>query len=263
MKIKLILTTLALITARLAAETVATDTAVFIQTDAKSPIIARLKAGALIVPVGEAPAGWKRIEVAGPFDAYVNNRDVTKSLDVREGASIHSAPSKDSPVMTIAQPGDKTELVGLANSDWALIKLDKPLQGFIAVGATANTPSTAKPIFNVTTPPPASTSVTVASSTPVTTPGRPAAASANNADLARVLTGKFVVAKRLLNLNPPYDYQLMDSSGRRLAYIDTKRLLLTDKLEAYIDRSITVTGTWRNTLDGKDLVIAAESLKLN
>jgi hypothetical protein len=249
----------AFIAARLAAETVAADTAVFIQPDAKAPIIARLKAGENIKPVGEAPTGWKRVEVAGPFVAYVNNHDFTKGLDVREGASIHAAPNKNSPVMTTAAAGDKTELVGLANSDWAQIKLEKPLQGFIATGATANTASTtpeSKPMFDVATQPPAPTA-------PVMTVGRPAPVSANNAELPRVFAGKLVLAKRLLNLNPPYDYQLVDSSGRRFAYVDTKRLLLTDKLEAYIDRNLSVTGTMRNTVDGKDLVIAAESLKLN
>jgi hypothetical protein len=54
----------------------------------------------------------------------------------------------------------------------------------------------------------------------------------------------------------------MDSSGRRFAYIDIKRLLLTNKIESFIDLEITVTGTIRNTVDGKDLVIAAESMQL-
>jgi hypothetical protein len=44
--------------------------------------------------------------------------------------------------------------------------------------------------------------------------------------------------------------------------VDTKRLLLTDKIEAYLDREISVTGTVRNTVDGKDLVISAESMQI-
>jgi len=81
--------------------------------------------------------------------------------------------------------------------------------------------------------------------------------------MPRMFAGRFVIAKRaIINPNPLYDYQLMDASGRRFAYIDTKRLLLTDKIEAYIDRNIAVTGTIRNTVDGKDLVIAAESMQL-
>ena len=64
------------------------------------------------------------------------------------------------------------------------------------------------------------------------------------------------------NPNPLYDYQLVDVSGRRFAYVDTKRLVLTEKIETMIDCNVTITGTVRNTVDGKDLVIAAESMVL-
>jgi hypothetical protein len=262
MKSKLVLTALAAIVAlgQLSAENLAADAAVFIQPDAKTTVIGRLNAGTPLVVVGEAPAGWRRVEVPGPFEGYVNNQDITKGLEVRTGASIHSAPRKDAPVMTTAVEGDKTELIGLANNDWAQIRLDKKLQGFIAVGETANRPAETKPISRPTLPP-APVSPPVA---PATAIGRPAPAATNNAALPRMFTGKLVVARRvILNPNPPYDYQLTDSTGRRFAYVDTKRLLLTDKIEAYLDRDISVTGTMRNTVDGKDLVIAAESMKLN
>ena len=72
-----------------------------------------------------------------------------------------------------------------------------------------------------------------------------------------------MLARRaILNPNPPYDYQMTDATGRRFAYVDTRRLLLTDKIENFLDHDITITGTVRNTVDGKDLVIAAESLAL-
>lgn len=259
MKTKLLLLTLAFTAAPLAAETLATDTAVFIQTDAKSPVIARLKAGATVTVAGEAPAGWRRIEVPGPFEAYVMNRDITKGLDVKEGASIYSAPRKDAPVMTVAAAGDKTEVTGLKGIDWVQIKLDKPLQGFIAVGETANTPGTpAVHALPVTAPP--------APPAPVgslAAPGRPVTMTGNTADLPRLFAGKLVLARRpLLNPNPPYDYQLVDVSGRRFAYVDTQRLRLTEKIETFLEREITITGTVRNTVDGKDLVIAAEAMTL-
>ena len=73
--------------ASLAAETVKTDTAVFVQTDPKSTVLTRLKAGSTITVVGEAPAGWRRVEVSGPFEAYAQSRDITKGLEVREGGN--------------------------------------------------------------------------------------------------------------------------------------------------------------------------------
>ena len=241
--------------ATLSAETLLTDTAVFVQTDPKSPVLTRLKAGSTVTVVGEAPAGWRRIEVNGPFEAYAQSRDITKGLEVREGGHIYAAPRKDAQLLAVAAAGDKSEVIGLAGGDWCQIRLEKKLQGFIAVGETANVSADAKPMLPVTAAPlPAG---------PVTAVGRPVAMSANTADTPRLFAGTLVLARRpLLNPNPLYDYQLTDSTGRRFAYVDTRRLLLTDKMETFVDREITITGTVRNTVDGKDLVIAAESMSL-
>ena len=137
MKTKLLLLPLAFAAVRLWADTLANDTAVFLQADPSSPVIARLKAGAAVTTVGEAPAGWRRIEVTGPVEAYVHNRDITKGLEVREGANILATPEKTARLLSVAQKGDKTEITGL-RGDWSQIKLEKALQGFVAVGATAN-----------------------------------------------------------------------------------------------------------------------------
>ena len=254
MKTKLTLLILAL-TAPLAADTLQSDTAVFVQTDPKSPVLTRLKAGSTVTVVGEAPVGWRRIEVSGPFVAYAQSRDITKGLEVREGGHIYAAPRKDAQLLAVAATGDKSEVIGLAGGDWCQVRLEKKLQGFIAVGEAANVSADAKPMLPVTAAPlPAG---------PVSTLGRPVPLSSHMADTPRQFAGTLVLARRaILNPNPLYDYQLTDSTGRRFAYVDTRRLLLTDKMEAFIDREITLTGTVRNTVDGKDLVIAAESMAL-
>ena len=254
MKINSTLCALLLATAPLGADTLPADTAVFIQTDPQSPVIARLKAGTTVTVVGEAPVGWHRIEVSGPFEVYVQRRDISKSLEVNEGASVFTAPSKTAPILTVAQKGDKSEVIGLASGDFCQIKLEKKIQGFIAIGATANKPAETKAAFTGAAP------TTVA---PVSTLGHPVKLTGDTADMPRLFAGKLVLARRpLLNPNPLYDYQLVDASGRRFAYVDTKRLLLIDKIENFIDRNITITGTVRNTVDGKDLVIAAEAMQL-
>ena len=256
MKTKLILLVLAF-AATLTADTLKTDTAVFVQTDPKSPVLARLKAGSTVTVVGDAPAGWRRVEVTGPFQAYAHSNDITKGLEVREGGNIYAAPSRTAQVLAVAAQGDKTEVTGLVknSSDWCEVRLEKKLQGFIAVGEAANISADARPMAPVTAP--------AAPANPSTVLGRPAPMSGNTADTPRLFPGTLVLARRpILNPNPPYDYQLTDSTGRRFAYVDTKRLLLTDKMENFLDRQITITGTVRNTVDGKDLVIAAESMTL-
>ena len=255
MKTKLILLTFAF-AAALTADTLKTDTAVFVQTDPKSPVLTRLKAGATITVVGDAPAGWRRVEVSGPFEAYAQSRDITKGLEVREGGNIYAAPRKDAQLLAVAAAGDKSEVIGLAGGDWCQVRLEKKLQGFIAIGEAANISAEAKPLATMTPAPAAPTG-------PVTTVGHPVAMSGNSADTPRLFAGTLVLARRaILNPNPPYDYQLTDTSGRRFAYVDTKRLLLTDRIDTFLDREIALTGTVRNTVDGRDLVIAAESMSL-
>src|SRR4051812_27492483 len=254
MKAKLILLTFAF-AAALTADTLKTDTAVFVQTDPKSPVLTRLKAGSTITVVGDAPAGWRRVEVSGPFEAYALSRDITKGLEVREGGNIYAAPRKDAQLLAVAAAGDKSEVIGLAGGDWVQVKLEKKLQGFIAIGEAANISAEVKPVAPVSAP--------ATPSGPVTTVGRPVAMSGNTADTPRQFAGTLVLARRpILNPNPPYDYQLTDTGGRRFAYVDTKRLLLTDKIDNFLDREIALTGTVRNTVDGKDLVIAAESMSV-
>ncbi|MBI2813329.1 MAG: hypothetical protein HYX71_03500 [Opitutae bacterium] len=257
MKTKLAFLLLTLV-APLAADILHSDTAAFVQPDPKSPVLTRLKAGSTVTFVGEAPAGWRRIEVSGPFEAYAQSRDITKGLEVREGGHIYAEPRKDAQLLAVAAAGDKSEVIGLAKSasgDWVQVRLEKKLQGFIAIGEAANVSPEAKPMLPVTAAPlPAG---------PVTTVGRPVPMSGNTADTPRLFAGTLVLARRpIINPNPLYDYQLTDSTGRRFAYVDTRRLLLTDKMENFLDREITLTGTVRNTVDGKDLVIAAESMAL-
>lgn len=253
-KIKFFLLSLVLAAVRLGADTLASDTAVFLQADPSSPVIARLNAGASVTTVGEAPAGWRRVEVTGPFEAYVHNRDITKGLEVREGANILAAPDKTARLLSVAQKGDRTEITGL-HGDWSQIKLEKALQGFVAVGSTANVAAvehTAQPVAtNLSAPAPASSA-----------PGRPVPITGNTADMPRNFQGTLVVAKRMiLNPNPLYEYQLTDSNGRRFAYVDTRRLVLSGRLEDFVGLIVNLTGTVRNTVDGKDLVIDAETLQ--
>jgi len=253
MKIKFALICFALLATRLAADILSADTAVFMQADAKSHVIVRLKSGNTIVYTGDAPAGWRRVEISGTFEAFAHNRDITKALEVKEGCSIYTAPEKNAAVLTVAQKGDVTEVVGL-KGEFCQIKVTKKLQGFIAIGANANSPGSSAPALQAVSGP-------VAAPEGPAAPGRPVAITGNTANLPRLFSGTFVSARRaLINPNPLYDYQLTDIGGRRFAYVDTKRLVLTEKIEAYLGTVVTINGTIRNTVDGKELVVDAQSI---
>ncbi len=238
----------------LVADTLTADTAVFQQADASSPVISQLKRGAPVETVGDAPAGWRRVAVTGTFEAFVHSRDISKSLEVREGASMLTAPSKTAPQLSVAQKDDVTEITGL-RGDYCQIKVTKRLEGFIALPSMANRPADSTPAIALTMPitAPVATSASVGRAVP----------SGNMADLPRLFSGTLVIARRpLLNPNPPYEYQLTDLSGRRFAYVDPKRLILTNRMESYVDKIVTITGTVRNTVDGKDLVVVAEAIQV-
>jgi len=253
MKIKFALFCFALLATRLAADILSADTAVFMQADAKSHVIVRLKSGNTIVYTGDAPAGWRRVEISGTFEAFAHNRDITKALEVKEGCSIYTAAEKNAAVLTVAQKGDITEVVGL-KGEFCQIKVTKKLQGFIATGANANSPGISAPALQAVSGP-------VAPPEGPAAPGRPVAITGNTANLPRLFSGTFVSARRaLINPNPLYDYQLTDIGGRRFAYVDTKRLVLTEKIEAYLGTVVTINGTIRNTVDGKELVVDAQSI---
>jgi hypothetical protein len=245
----------ALAVARLAAaDILPADTAVFLSPDTKSFVLSRLKAGNTIIYTGDAPAGWRRVELSGTFEAYVRNSDLTKGLDVKVGANILTEAKKDATVLTVAQEGDKAEIVGLAkNSDFCQIKLEKKLQGFIAVGANVNASSDLR-----LTP-----AVAPAPVAPTNAPGRAVPIVGSSSDVPRLFAGRLVLARRaIINPNPPYDYQVIDADGRRFAYVDMRRMPATAKIETFLDREISITGTVRNTVDGKDIVIAAESMQV-
>ena len=100
MKINPALLALVLTVARLGADTLATDTAVFLQTDAKSPVIARLKAGAVVTAAGD----------------LVNV--VTTQLTPAVAAAVVAAHPSPSPAVT-------AKLKGLAKKP-GLSMLDQP-----------------------------------------------------------------------------------------------------------------------------------------
>ena len=80
--------------------------------------------------------------------------------------------------------------------------------------------------------------------------------------LPRQYAGRFVSTRRPLAPRRPHDYALNDDAGRRYAYLDISKLLLTDQIENYVGRSVYVFGTARASADGRDMVIQIETLQL-
>jgi hypothetical protein len=254
----------------LAAAPLTETTAVHTRPDATSPAITFLKAGtAPIFASASAPSGWVAVEVPGPFEGYVQNKDIGKSLDVKPGAAIYLKPSTDSAIITTMDFGDPAAITGLRGK-WTQIRLEKKVTGFIRVtgglSATAPVMTSSPRLTDVPRPLPAPAPAPVSPTAyGVGTAGQSAPVvnlNDGSGALPRLFQGKFVSSKRPFAPRRPYDWQLNDDAGVRYAYLDVTKLLLTDQIEKYVDHVVVVFGKPKAMPGARDIVIEVESLQL-
>ncbi|OHE89183.1 MAG: hypothetical protein A3G75_14785 [Verrucomicrobia bacterium RIFCSPLOWO2_12_FULL_64_8] len=238
----------------LAAAPVTQTAAIYAQPDAAAAVIGFLKAGTepAAAPGITAPAGWVAVTLPGPHMLFVQNKDIGKSLEVHPGAALRMAPRLESPVFATMEADDKTEITGL-RGDWLQIKLTRDVTGYVSVGGDSPAP-----VAGAATPAGA-----------LAAPTRPAAALPGgvvSASMTRPFEGVFVPAKRFLVVGPrpPYDYQLNDARGHRIAFLETgkNKLLAAENMGKYLDREVLITGLLHKTPDGNNLVIDVESLQV-
>jgi len=247
--------------AALHAATLNVATAVQSQPDPSSAVIAVLKAGseqpAASGKVGAAPAGWTAVDVAGPFEGYVRNRDLTKQLDVIPGSTIYTAPKDGAAALAVFEKGDKAEITGLRGG-WTQVRLEKTLVGYIQMSPSAAAPAAAA------APAPVAPSASAPSAAPIgaAQAATGAAPGDQNVALSRLFEGTLATTKSLIYPKRPYDWQLVDADGKRVAYVDLSKLLLTDQIENYSGHAVVVLGSLRPVKDAGDLVIEVEALRL-
>ncbi|MEO7598139.1 MAG: SH3 domain-containing protein, partial [Opitutus sp.] len=209
------------------------------------------------------PPGWVAVELVGPFQGYVANKDMLKSLDVKKGSQIRMGAKAEAAVLTTMEAGDKVEITGLMGK-WTQVRVDKRLVGYVHTGnaPAANAPSS-RPgaVSTPMSPPPVP-----ATAYGVTTAGRPAPhvnlTESSGVSLPRLLAGKFVSTRSAFKPRRPYDWALNDDAGKRYAFLDISKLLLTEQIESYIDHSVVVFGSAKAIPGSKDFVIEVESLQL-
>jgi len=260
MKIKLIVTAAcAAGCAALNAATLSVPTAVQSRPDPASAVIAVLKAGseqpAATDKAGPAPAGWAAVEVAGPFEGYVKNKDLSKQLDVIPGASIFVAPKDGAGLIAVFEKGDKAEITGLHGS-WTQIRLEKTLVGYIQT--TAQAPAAPVPATPTSQAAPSSPSAAAAGSSASAS----AAPQGESTGVSKLFEGTLATTRSLLAPRRPFDWQLSDSDGNRIAYVDLTKLLMTDQIENYAGHQVVLLGSLKPVAGGSDLVIEADGLRL-
>lgn len=245
--------------------------AVHLKPDTAAPAISFLKAGTTPVAAPDSlattPAGWMAVELPGPFEVYVAQDALNKAMDVRPGSPLYLQPKTDAPVLATMEAGDKAELTGQLVGRWTQFRLHKPVIGYIRVSPAplppiATTPAVAS---GKASPPRAASTPAPTTSAGNTAIGRavpPAATGDGSSALPRFFQGKFVSTRRPFAPRRPYDFQLNDDAGVRFAYVDVSKLLQTEQIDRYLDRTVIVYGTARHDPDLKAIVLTAESLQL-
>lgn len=254
-------------TAGLSAAPLTEATPVYAKANDTATIVTTLKAGtepAVTVDGATAPAGWTAITLPGPHEVFAANKDVTKALDVRPGAPYLTEPKAGAPVLTLAEKGDQTQITDYRGK-WTKFRLSKPVIGYIKTPAK---PALAPAPKSTSTAPAVAVAPlkdTPASSAPVASNiGRPApAGDGASSALPRLFQGKFASTYNPLRPRRPYEFQLTDDAGSRYAYVDISKLLATEQLNKYVDRTVVVYGTARSVPGSStEMVIVAESLQL-
>jgi hypothetical protein len=247
-------------------------TAIHTKPDPASPAVSFLKAGTEPTPVTDSlattPSGWMAVDLPGPFEAYVLNKDLSKALDVKPGSNIYLAPKLDAGILTVGAKDDKVTLTGMQGK-FTQIRLDRKLTGYIYVGGAAKSlPPTAT---TAATPAPLPTAPAGAPSSSVAPGvyGAPAAGQAvsdfgdgGSSTLPRQFAGKFISTRSPFKPRRPYDWALADSAGKRFAYVDISKLLLTDQIENFANHDVVVFGSAKTIPDTKDILIIVETLQL-
>ncbi|HEY1793704.1 MAG TPA: hypothetical protein VGG34_12365 [Opitutaceae bacterium] len=246
MKISLLLAAAAL-PLSMAASTLPVATAVQSRPDPSAGVILILPAGSEMPPASTKaappPAGWMAVDISGKFEGYVRNRDLTKSLDVIPGSKVYLGPKEDAGVLDTYSKGDKAEITGL-HGGWTQISLEKTLVGYVQVGAGVPGPAAPAP-------------AAAATAAPAQAPDQP-----GDAAVSRLYEGTLRSTHSILGIKHPYNWEIVGTDGKRVAYVDMSRLLLTDQIENYAGHAVVVLGSLSQVKGSDDLVVDAVGLRL-
>ncbi|MEO0054800.1 MAG: hypothetical protein RLZZ50_747, partial [Verrucomicrobiota bacterium] len=227
--------------------------------DASAPILGTAQTGTALSNV-PAPAGWAAVELSGPHAVYVTHKDTLKNFEVRPGAAYLSAPRANAPVLGLAGENDVAEFADVEGK-FNKFSLNKALVAYVRVPVTPVAPvatitpvavpahDAAPAVQAAATPAPAADVLpplmddlpgTLPQNIPANRPVVPGqSVESGEPRLARTFFGIVASSRNPLRPRRPYDFQLNDDGGTRIAYLDISTLLLTERIEAFVGRPVS------------------------
>ena len=263
------------------AETLSTAAPAYASPDEAAPILGTARVGSRLA-TSVAPSGWQAVELAGPHTVFVAEKDTTKNFNVRPGAAYLSAARPDAPVIGLASDQDGAEFADIVGR-YNKFSLNKPITAYVRVAPVAVTPVVepvapsvapavleAAPVADLPpvpaepAPVPFADAGALRNDIPATSPAAAGQGVAlGEPRLARTFFGTFASTRNPLRPRRPYDFQLNDAGGARIAYLDVSRLMQTERIEAFVGRPVSLFGTAEPMgVSGNEVVVRVETLKL-
>jgi|GEM_PF-1965376 len=221
---------------------------------------------------------WYWFELVDSFEGYVRKSYVTKGLTLKEGAPVYFEPGNEDAFITLADSSSQTEVVEVAG-DWVKVQITTSLPVYFS----------SKQAYSESLPPvalsepeaPANTTSTAPEEVPNyqiqdntvvdTTPSEPTDLEGaimdptTGAPIDRILQGVIKPWKPVVPnpfSKPKYKWQLVNSRGKRLAFVDARNLVPNATLASYSGQAVSIKGTLYRVNRGKDILILANFITL-
>ena len=225
----------------------------------------RLESATAMAYDGDQPLIWKMFELADTFEGFVEKAEVTKGMTVESGALVYFGPGKDSAFLTILEEDNDAQVVGV-EEDWAKISVTASLPVYFQSKAPEKVqePEPAPPPAEVAGEPfpdPPSLAQDRA-------PGSrrsvdlPPPRTKSGVHLDRKLEGllRRIPKSGIFARQPKYDWELVDSKNRRIAFVDPGNLILNRPFETLEGRKVILSGPLSELEDGRNMLIVARQI---
>ncbi|MDX2111711.1 MAG: hypothetical protein SFY80_15875 [Verrucomicrobiota bacterium] len=220
-------------------------------------------------------AGWSTVERPGKYRGFVDVMQIDKSLSVKVGAPVYLKADDSSLVITTIKEGDNTQV--LWQGDFWEVQFEKTMTLYVkpptqaapvlipaAAGAGAASTSAIKAPVNATRTTPLPPPLRPAGVQPPTRPNQAAVPSGTPAEgLAMDFIGVLQRARPIaLVMDPPFPHELIGPDGERVAYVDFSQALISQPLDTYLGKRVTIYGNRSTIKDGDKLVIKAHNIRM-
>ena len=223
-----------------------------------------------VLDEAKAALGWHFADFTGEITGYVADAKIGKDMLPVENTIIYARPSSSSTVLGIYQDGDTIEVIDtgpwweiqLAGSFPVYFVLDTPpplppVTGIAEELPPASLPEPAPMIEEV----PLRDAERMTGGTgplidePTTTQTRPGV-------LGQRYEGVFKRAKRRFGLfQPEADFYLEDARGRRIAWINTEKIVIPGSIKEFLDKPVIIHGERTQEEGSKDWTIHARNMR--